>query len=273
MHATTARVLGTEQLAAFHRNGFLIARNLFSLGEVAELRDTFMEASGMGPVEGLWAPDKNSSDPLARYPRMMHPHKQKHLPIGALAQRVALDARVGAILTDLMDEEPICAQSMFYFKPSGARGQSLHQDNFYLRVSPGTCTAAWLAVDKCDRENGGLVVVPGTQNDPIVCPQKADSSLFFTSDYVPPPEGSLEIPCDMEPGDMLFFNGSIIHGSYPNVSKDRFRRSFICHYAPASSTAVGQWYRPLLRFNGQEVAMPDAPGSGPCGGAEDKGPH
>jgi hypothetical protein len=32
---------------------------------------------------------------------------------------------------------------MIYFKAAGARGQALHQDQYYLRVNPGTCCAAW----------------------------------------------------------------------------------------------------------------------------------
>ena len=72
---------------------------------------------------------------------------------------------------------------------------------------------------------------------------------------------------------MLFFNGSIIHGSLPNKSKDRFRRSFISHYVPASSVEVSEWYRPLHRFDGTQIEMAGATGGGPCGSAEAKGPH
>jgi ectoine hydroxylase-related dioxygenase (phytanoyl-CoA dioxygenase family) len=154
---------------------------------------------------------------------------------------------------------------MFYFKPPGARGQDLHQDNFYLRVRPGTCIAAWLAVDPSDRENGGLVVVPGSHETEIVCPEKADPDRFFTSEHVPVPEGMRETPVDMDAGDMLFFHGSLIHGSYPNKSHDRFRRAFICHYLPARSTEVSHWYRPLLGFDGDEVFVPGAVGGGACG--------
>jgi len=37
-----------------------------------------------------------------------------------------------------------------------SRGQAFHQDNFYLRVKPGTCVAAWVAVDDADEENGSI---------------------------------------------------------------------------------------------------------------------
>ena len=269
---TASRVLSEEQIAEFHRNGCLIVKGLFTPAQIAELRDTFQEAAEMGPVEGLWKPDRSSADKLDHFPRMMHPHKQKQLPIGPLSLRFGLDAKVGAILQDLLNEEPVLSQTMYYFKPAGTRGQSMHQDNYYLRVKPGTCYAAWLAVDKCDRENGQLLVVPGSHNDKIACPKQADKTLYWSDDHVPTPAGLKEVPCDMEAGDMLFFNGSIIHGSLPNTSKDRFRRSFISHYVPASSVEVSAWYRPLIRLNGEDVAIAEATGGGPCGG-EAKGPH
>jgi ectoine hydroxylase-related dioxygenase (phytanoyl-CoA dioxygenase family) len=196
----------------------------------------------------------------------MHPHQHPELPVGPLALRLMLDRRIEAVLRDLFGAEPVAAQSMFYFKPAGARGQDLHQDNYYLRVKPGTCIAAWLAVDSADEENGGLVVVPGSNRLEIVCPERADPAIFFTGDHVDIPDGMQAIAVNMAAGDMLFFNGSLIHGSYPNRSLDRFRRAFICHYVPAESAEVSRGYRPLLRFNGDEVqSIHDATGGGPCG--------
>jgi ectoine hydroxylase-related dioxygenase (phytanoyl-CoA dioxygenase family) len=274
MSQATTQTLTDQQVAAYHRDGYVVIRGMFSKAELDELRETFMKQSELGPVKDLWNPtNDNPKDPLARYPRMMHPHRQSQLPIGPLSMRIGLDPRVGAVLADLFGEEAVCAQTMFYFKPAGSRGQSLHQDNFYLRVSPGTCMAAWLAVDDADSENGGLVCVPGSHNLKIACPEKADASRFFTNDHVPVPEGLREEPINLKAGDVLFFNGSVIHGSYENTSKDRFRRAFISHYVPASSKEVSQWYRPLYRFDGNEVAMNGATGGGPCGGEEAKGPH
>ncbi len=276
MAVTMNRALSDEQVAQFERDGFLILRQFFSPEEVAEIRDTFTELNANGPIPGLSEikAEYRPEDPLSFYPRMMHPHRHPELPVGPLSMRYLLDRRIHDVLYDLFAEEPVAAQSMFYFKPAGARGQDLHQDNFYLRVKPGTCMAAWLAVDDADRENGGMVGVPGSHKTEVVCPEAADSSKFFTSHHVRIPEGLREVPLDMEAGDMLFFNGSLIHGSYANRSKDRFRRALIFHYVPRSSAEVSHWYRPLLTFDGEEVLIADATGGGPCGVAvADKGPH
>jgi hypothetical protein len=239
---------------------------------VNHIRDTFMSQAKDGPVEGLSefrhsgreAYDPN--DPLARYPRMMMPHQHSDNPVGEVAMGVMLDARLEPILRDLFGgEEPLGVQSMFYFKPPGARGQDLHQDNFYLRVKPGTCIAMWLAIDDADRENGGMVVVPGSGQMEIVCPEPADGTKFFTTEHVPVPAGFHEEAIDLNAGDVLFFNGSLIHGSYPNTSRDRFRRALICHYVPRSTTELSHWYRTPYSFDRKTHIIPDAVGGGPCG--------
>jgi ectoine hydroxylase-related dioxygenase (phytanoyl-CoA dioxygenase family) len=197
----------------------------------------------------------------------MQPHE-----FNPLARRFLLDARLRDVLETLLGEEVLAAQSMFYFKPPGARGQALHQDNFYLRVEPGTCVAAWLACDLIDRENGGLEVVPGTHRMELFCPEEADAELSFAREYVPPPPGLAAVPVDMTPGDVLFFNGSLVHGSQPNSSA-RFRRSFIGHYVGRSTARIGAYYR-TLAMSGERVALPESEGGGPCGTEfSPHGPH
>ncbi len=143
--------------------------------------------------------------------------------------------------------------------------QALHQDNFYLKVEPGNCIAAWTAIDSADEDNGGLLVVPKTSDYDIVCPELSDAKESFTTHYVKPPKEKKPVPIVMEKGDVLFFNGNLIHGSYRNKTKDRFRRSFICHYANSSATHIASHYRPLFRADGTPVDMKTNPDGGPCG--------
>ena len=266
-----------ELAEQFERDGYAVARGLFSPEEIAEIRETFMAQAADGPVAGLsdghhqhCSPD----DPLAFYPRMMHPHRHPDKPVGPLSMRYMLHPKLHDPLAALMGEEPAAAQSMFYFKPAGARGQDLHQDNFYLRVSPGTCYAAWVAIDDADEENGTMMVVPGTHKVDIACPEKSDPKISFTDAYVAPPPGHQPELLPLKAGDVLFFNGSVIHGSYPNRSKDRFRRAFICHYLPASSVELSHHYTQPRLFDGTLITFPNATGGGPCGiPHEVTGPH
>jgi len=269
--------VSADAVARFRRDGFIVVRRLFSADEAALIRDAFMAMNVSGPVEGLSETRRqhadgksgyDSSDPLSFYPRMMHPHRHLDKPVGRLAMRYMLDPRIESILTHLMGEPVWAAQSMFYFKPPGSRGQDFHQDNFYLKVKPGTCAAAWVALDRCDAENGGMMCVPETADHPIQCPEPADPALYFTTEHVPIPHGKSAVLPILDPGDVLFFNGSVIHGSGPNRSKDRFRRSIIFHYLPQSATQISKWYE-VVDFDGHRVTnIEHNPDGGPCGTAQ-----
>ncbi|MEF3307682.1 phytanoyl-CoA dioxygenase family protein [Paenibacillus sp. GYB004] len=262
-----------QQKQQFDQEGYLIVRGLFSETEIEEMKATFSGLHAQGTIPNCFRavpPEEAGGDMLKVYPRMMHPHR-----INEAAKSYMLDPRVMDVLSGLFGEEAYAAQSMFYFKPPGARGQALHQDNFYLKVEPGTCIAAWTAVDPSDEENGGIQLVPKTNALGIECPHEADSAVSFSKEEVTVPEGLQAIPARLQAGDVLFFNGSLIHGSYPNTSKDRFRRSFICHYTGISTTKIGKYYNPLYTRDGEALDMTWNEESGPCGSEfpEAQGPH
>lgn len=243
------------------KSGYVLVKGLFSAEEVERFKNHYgaiLESGGGGYAEGGVHPD--DPDPLKRYPRLLQPHRTD-----SLSREFLLDPRLNQVLTEILGAEPLAAQTMFYFKPAGARGQALHQDNRYLRVENGNCVAAWLAIDDCDDENGCLTVVPGTQNMEMVCPSASDGSVSFTTETVKLPEGFEAVPVHMRAGDVLFFNGSLVHGSGPNLSKDRFRRALIAHYAVAEATALASFYHPVLRMDGTEIELKVNPYGGPCG--------
>lgn len=254
-------MFSAEQKQAFDKHGYTVARGLFSREEAETYRDYYMElrhhpecTSGTN----IHAPQSN--DPLLQYPRLMQMHRWDDTSL-----RWLLDARINTWLTGLLGREPYAVQTMFYFKPPTARGQALHQDNYFLRVQPGTCIAAWMAVDRCDEENGCLQVVPGSHTWPLLCTVKSDTTQSFTDMTVPIPEGYREEPVLMDPGDVLFFNGSLVHGSLPNTTEDRFRRSLIGHYIEGDSQQVARWYAPVFRMDGSIVELDVSEQGGRCG--------
>ena len=82
---------------------------------------------------------------------------------------------------------------------------------------------------------------------------------------VPVPDDLPVVPVEMDPGDMMFFNGSLIHGSLPNESTDRFRRALIGHYIAGEAKTVAEWYHPAYRMDGSVIELGVSPGGGPCG--------
>lgn len=251
-----------ESMRAYYdENGYVVARQLFSPQEVAELREYYMHLRASGSYPGdLVGVDANSSDPLKRYPRMIHMHHWDDA-----SRKWLLSPRLNELLTGLLGREPYAVQTMLYFKPAGARGQAMHQDQYFLRARPGTCMAAWLALDDCDEANGCMQVVPGSHNWPLLCTTQADTKTSFTDVTVPLPEGQEIRSIVMRAGDVLFFEGTLVHGSSPNTTKDRFRRSLIGHYISGEAEQVSQFMKPILRMDGIEVDLEASLPGGPCG--------
>lgn len=254
-------MIANEVIDQFQNEGYTIVPGLFESGEVEAIKAHFMALNKQGHgFEADKATLLGSNDPLKAYPRLVHPHRFDRISLAWL-----LDARLRGWATALLGREPYAAQTMFYFKPPGARGQALHQDQKSLRVRPGTCLAAWMAVDDCDEANGCIQIVPGTQALPQLCLIDADLSQSFSSKTVPIPPGKAPVPVLMRAGDVLFFNGQVIHGSYPNSSETRFRRALIGHYVVGEAEKVAEFYHPLLNFDGAVVEMKPSEKGGPCG--------
>jgi phytanoyl-CoA hydroxylase len=250
-------------VADFRSGGYAVARGLFSAEETDRLAQYFtdmVERGGDGWSETAVEPD--SPDPLRRYPRLLQPHRGDKVAFNYM-----LDPRIKAHLTAIAGEEPFAVQTMVYFKPPGARGQALHQDNMYLLVKPGTCRAAWLALDDCNEENGCMVMVPGTQDFPVICQVQTPGleEEQWGGAETPLPPGTTPVPALMKKGDVLFFNGSVIHGSYRNRSNG-FRRTLIGHYIAAEAQQVAKYYFPVFRMDGTTVGgIDESEASGPCG--------
>jgi phytanoyl-CoA hydroxylase len=257
---STKSLLSDEQMSRYREQGYLVVEGLFSAEEIAFFKEHFEAMRMREHREGSMESRFDDDDPLKSYPRLMQPHRRDEASLQWL-----IDERISACLTDLLGREPYAVQTMVYFKPPGARGQALHQDQFYLRVQPGTCMAAWMALDDCDEANGCLRLVPGSQDWPLLCATQADTTESFTDVTVPLPEGVEAVPAPMKGGDVLFFNGQIVHGSLPNTTKDRFRRALIGHYIVGEAEKVHKWYHPALRMDGTELTLGESERGGTCG--------
>lgn len=252
-----------DRRAQYDRDGVVLVPGLFTGGEISQIRDTFTTA--VEQDAGLGFDDQvDETDILKRYPRFVHPHRHREHVVGDLARRHLLDPRLGDIVEQLIGPW-WGAQSMFYFKPPGARGQALHQDETALRTHPETCVAAWIAIDRCDDANGSLTVVPGSHREDLLCTSPADPDDSFSGRGITLPAGAERVSTVMEPGDVLFFHGHLVHGSHRNLTADRFRRSLIFHYVPQSSQRVARFYDPLVAPDGRPVTIDGAANGGPCG--------
>jgi phytanoyl-CoA hydroxylase len=253
--------------AQFERDGYCVVENLFADDEIAAIATFFEDYKRIGAAVFDAGSRYEEIDPGKRQLRAMHPHRHSAQALGW-----ALHPRVLAVLGELLGRPPLLAQTMYYFKPPGAKGQGMHQDNFYLLAAPAACIAAWTAIDAAELDNGCLYVVPGSHRKDIHCPAATAEGKQRTwhsygdSHITPFPRDAKPVPVSVPRGATMFFGGHLIHGSGPNRTPDRSRRTFIGHYIDEASDQVAQFYHPVLDASGQPVTRLRMPsGGGPCG--------
>ncbi|XP_061167950.1 phytanoyl-CoA dioxygenase, peroxisomal-like [Saccostrea echinata] len=113
----------------------------------------------------------------------------------------------------------------------------LHQDLHYFPFRPADkICCSWTAMETVNRENGCLVVLPGSHKGGKLLqheyPQwEGGVNILYhgVRDFDPTHPRTHLI---MEPGDTVFFHPLLIHGSGMNRTKG-FRKSISCHYASA----------------------------------------
>ncbi|XP_028809729.1 phytanoyl-CoA dioxygenase, peroxisomal isoform X1 [Denticeps clupeoides] len=113
----------------------------------------------------------------------------------------------------------------------------MHQDLHYFPFRPADrVVCAWTAMEKICRQNGCLVVLPGSHKGTLLehdYPEwegGVNKMYHGVRNYDPQhPRVHLE----MEKGDTVFFHPLLIHGSGMNKTKG-FRKAISCHYASAN---------------------------------------
>jgi phytanoyl-CoA hydroxylase len=259
---TLSALLTPDQKKQFVDDGYCVVPHLFTEAEISEIEVFFEDFKTNGAQ--IFDGHGYAETDFTRYQlRAMHPHR-----VSEKAKAWFLNPNVAEVLEELLERPALGVQTMYYFKPPGGKGQGMHQDNFYLLAKPATCIAAWTAIDDADLDNGCLYVVPGSHRSGIHCPEDGGENwLSYGDSHITKfPRDTKPIPVPVAKGSTMFFSGNLIHGSGPNRTKDRFRRTFIGHYIDEASDQVAKFYHPVLNMAGEVVsnlAIPE--GGGPCG--------
>jgi phytanoyl-CoA hydroxylase len=252
-HAT--RPVTVDEYVRFHAEGHLIVRGLVARDEVQELLDHIDDVlAGRVEIPGAAAFGTDNKTAETRLDHLLRIHMlHRRLEIH---ERFMLHPRVLDVVQALAGPDVLALQTMLFVKGPGSGGQGYHQDSFHILTQPDTLIGAWLALDRADEENGCLRLTVGSQHEPVY--PDVDERAGHGGDHlladIPAIAGAddpderrndltrvaakyagREAAAIMEPGDVVFFGGRVLHRSNANHSTTRSRRSFVAHYCNARS--------------------------------------
>ena len=135
------------------------------------------------------------------------------------------------IVEDILGENIDCFLSQFIFKNPGAWGQPWHQDSSYFPFDRAPQVGAWLATSAATKENGCLVILPGSHKEVIhehLPDDRPGSNYGYTE--IKDHDFKKEMPLFLNTGDLLLFHSFLIHKSCDNKSNNR-RTAMVYHFA------------------------------------------
>lgn len=145
-------------------------------------------------------------------------------------------------------------QSMLFAKPPGLPGQAWHQDERYIPTRDRSLVGVWIALDDADEENGCLRVLPKSHRPGKLYPlgDHGQPNEFDPGEEAHSfPDEEREVLVEVKAGDVIFFNGYLLHRSKRNASTDRPRRALVNHYCSAWSNL------PWLTREGLDIGVAD----------------
>jgi ectoine hydroxylase-related dioxygenase (phytanoyl-CoA dioxygenase family) len=226
-----------NRLDFYREHGYLVIPDALGSNELYELRtETLAICLGeRGDVEGFdpHLAGEGDESVLRRYLCIHFPHKISEVMTKYLATPKMVD-----VLTEIIGPDVKCMQSMLFIKATGKPGQAWHQDEDFIPTRDRSLTGGWIAMDDATIENGCLWVIPGSHKHGVLWPlERQDDARFDCTDESTgfPYRDEDAIPVEVKAGSIVFFNGYLLHRSFPNRAQSGYRRVLVNHYMSAAS--------------------------------------
>lgn len=218
--------LTQEQIAAYHRDGFVTARGVFSR-EAPALQDEAVRLMGLTHLM-----DKNNIrcrwQDHAETGECRFDCFDPVIDLSSVCGQIARAPELLEMVGQLYGEQAFLFKDKLIFKPSGAKGYDLHQDYISWDEFPESFMTVIVAIDACDAASGATEVYPGYHQQGCMTPRDGMYHQL-SSDQVDLTKG---VTLDLQPGDAAFFSGFTPHGSSANQS-GRSRRLLYLSYNAA----------------------------------------
>lgn len=234
--------LTDEQRQFYEKNGFLVIRNLVTSETLNRFRQRFQDVCmgkvkvlGMTVMKDVAIAKSEFADGEKAITKI-----QDFTLDDELFQYCCLPEIVKYV-ENFTGPNIMAMHTMLINKPPDPGTQSsrhpLHQDLYYFPFRPADrIVCAWTAMEKINRENGCLVVVPGSHYNDLEEHTYPDwkggvNKMYHGIQKFDPNQERIHLV--METGDTVFFHPLLIHGSGTNRSPG-FRKAISCHYADSA---------------------------------------
>ncbi len=222
------------EIAAFHRDGFVVVRGLLDADEIGRMTAWADEVQGWPEARGKYMMYFEDSllEPGQRVLNRLENFYPHHRGLADLMDGDALKGRVA----DLLGEEAVLFKDKINFKLPGGGGFEPHQDQQagWGAYAPFFVTVL-VSIDEATVENGCLEVVAGCHKEGLIGAEWTPLGEEEISDM-----SFVVLPT--RPGDAVFFDCYVPHRSTANLSDTTRRVLYLTYNAAAEGDHRAQYY-------------------------------
>ena len=226
------RVLTQQQIVDFHRDGFLVVRGMYSVGETADIDRWTNEVAGSPEIPGKYMmyfePGPDNSRIISRI--------ENFIPFHEGFRKLITRRRIQQAVSELFDGVAVLFKDKINFKLPGADGFKEHQD---VQAGWDTYAAlhitAMVAIDETTEENGSLEMLAGMHNKGVLGQMWAPLNDEDT-------EHRQYQAVHCAPGDAVFFDSFTPHRSAANHSSEQRRVLYITYNKLSDGDHREQYY-------------------------------
>lgn len=258
MGTTASATLSDEQIAAYHRDGYLVLEDALTADQVTALRADFEEwkeeSRGHTTAYGVTLdgrgrfdiePGHSAANPALR--RVASPIEVSDAYLAAMREAPGVDA-VAQLIGPNVEFNNCKVNSK---QPGAATHVKYHQDFNFQPHSNQDLLAVLYFLDEVTPDNGPLTVVPGSHAGPLyehwhdgVFTGAVDAATATWAE-------TAAVSCVGPPGTACFMHTRLLHGSGPNVT-DAPRTLFIAEYRSEDAVPLATNHLPSI-YEGELV--------------------
>ncbi len=235
------REIGAARVERFREDGFLVIENALDESQIQALRASFPRLfagkfdTGVYPDEWYWREGMSLPD-VTR-------HMANAWKADLTVAKLALSLDIGRTATELSGWPGVrLGQDTIWWKPPKTKAVSFHQDSSFMDfLDPPKTITCWVVLDSTHRDAGTLEYVPGSHRWPLT---QIPDGFHAPEDHLGLMKRAARkvghavrtpVPIEVAAGSCVFHCGEIWHGSGPNVTGDRERRSIGLHMVPVDA--------------------------------------
>jgi len=227
------RILSEAQIKQFHRDGFLVVREMYSPQETRSISEWTEEVAAYPeePGKTMMYFEESQDDGSRILCRI-----ENFVPFHEGFSTLITARRMQQAVSELFGESAVLFKDKINFKLPGGDGFKEHQDvQAGWDDYAGLHITAMIAIDATNEENGSLEVIAGMHKQGLLGSMWAPLTDEDTGDLA-------YVPVHCQPGDAVFFDSYAPHRSHPNHTAEARRVLYITYNRVSEGDSREQYY-------------------------------